>query len=79
MEAFKKDRDIVITAEGLKKAMARFGHTQNEAAEVIGIGRRTLIRKLQDEGILEFRVRSIGRSMQLYINDSITYEKRKTR
>jgi len=29
MEAFKKDRDIVITAEGLKKAMARFGHTQH--------------------------------------------------
>jgi len=71
----EKQKDILITAEDLKKAMARFGHTQVEAAWEIGIGRRTLIRKLQDPGIIEFPVRSIGRSMQLYINDSIAYEK----
>ena len=70
-----ENHDINITAADIKEAMKRFGHTQADVAVVTGVGLRTLIRKLQEPGVIEFKIRAIGRSLKMYIEDSKEYEK----
>jgi len=68
-------KEIIITADDIKTAMKVFEHTQVDAAVEMGIGLRTLIRRLHEPGILIFRHRSIARTIQMYINESRELER----